>query len=323
VKNSDKDGKEYGCMNGCIYKKKDDSNSGNYFCFKKGSLPVTCTINDSCNIKWGFGLNGNNTRCVSKNTRVNFNWSPSMTHNVNYIGMQGSSSTRAGDTAQGLYMNCVDSPPGLHLPSGNKLNTVPTRPPGYAQTLDEEGTYYFYCGVPGHCKGGVKIQINVQDDCPEATKCTNDQKEDYCSVTWTFANSEEGKGHNICVEEGKEIRFSWNGDKEKHNVNYIGMKGGSVGRGSNNQQQHPAYFYSTCDVPSNSVSGGYLPSGQQVNTQAEKPDVTFTTRETAGTYYYYSAYKDDCKKGLRANVTVVDNLANCPSTSTPCPMPVE
>ena len=43
VKNSDKDGKQNGCLNGCIYKKKDDSNSENYFCFKKGSLPVKCT----------------------------------------------------------------------------------------------------------------------------------------------------------------------------------------------------------------------------------------------------------------------------------------
>ena len=120
---------------------------------------------------------------------------------------------------------------------------------------------------------------------------------------------------------GKTVYFSWNTVKETHNVNYIGMEGGSVARGPNNEQEKAEYFYSNCYVPTNNLDGGILPSGKYVNTQAGKPSSFL--QETAGTYYYYSAYGDDCKKGLRANVTVVDNIANCPSTSTPCTMPEE
>ena len=124
--------------------------------------------------------------------------------------MQASSRTRADETAKDLYTKCVDSPQGLQLPSGRKLNTKTTEPAKYTQTLDEEGTYYFYCGVSGHCKDGVKAQIIVKvdsSDCPAETKCTKDDdddeiEEDYCSVTWTHENSKEGGAHNICVEEG-------------------------------------------------------------------------------------------------------------------------
>ena len=99
------------------------------------------------------------------------------------------------------------------------------------------------------------------------------------------------------------------------------MDGGSQARGAGGMWEKADYFYSNCYIPGGSPGGGRLPSGKSVNTQAGKP-ASFS-QETAGTYYYYSAYKgeDDCKNGLRANVTVVDNLANCPSTSTPCTMP--
>ena len=73
------------------------------------------------------------------------------------------------------YDNCSSSSPVATFPSGNDV--VP---------LAAAGTRYFICGLPGHCAGGMKVQVNVQS---KVVRCRGRGARQRCSQTTPPASS--------------------------------------------------------------------------------------------------------------------------------------
>ncbi|KAK9705229.1 hypothetical protein RND81_07G042000 [Saponaria officinalis] len=59
------------------------------------------------------------------------------------------------------YENCV---------TGNALETFND---GKTSITLKQGAMYFICGIPGHCKGGMKLQVNVGDSSSSSTPATS------------------------------------------------------------------------------------------------------------------------------------------------------
>eukprot|EP00249_Psilotum_nudum_P004722 c18220_g1_i1 orf=348-986(+) len=93
-------------------------------------------------------------------------WSIPVIVNVNYTTWSRRHSFRVGDILlfryiQGIhtvdqvkrtdYETCNDAEPMSHYTDGNTLIF-----------LSRTGAYYFICGIPGHCTGGQKVEIQVK-----------------------------------------------------------------------------------------------------------------------------------------------------------------
>ncbi|KAM3211296.1 hypothetical protein ACQJBY_064844 [Aegilops geniculata] len=67
------------------------------------------------------------------------------------------------------YDNCSSSSPVATFPSGNDV--IP---------LAAVGTRYFICGLPGHCAGGMKVQVNVRS---KVVRCRRRGTRQRCTQT--------------------------------------------------------------------------------------------------------------------------------------------
>ncbi|KAI4972679.1 uclacyanin 1-like [Hordeum vulgare subsp. vulgare] len=87
---------------------------------------------------------------------------PAATHNV-------------VEVTKTAYDNCSSSSPIATFPSGNDV--IP---------LAAVGTRYFICGLPGHCAGGMKIQVNVES---KVVRCRGRGARQRCRQTTPPASS--------------------------------------------------------------------------------------------------------------------------------------
>ncbi|GAB2252221.1 hypothetical protein Droror1_Dr00005068 [Drosera rotundifolia] len=89
-------------------------------------------------VDWTLGTDYSSwaTKAINTGDTIVFNYDGS--HNVEVVD-------------QSDYTNCVSS------------NAIQTYSNGKSSiTLTQSGPMYFICGFPGHCSGGMQLQINVQ-----------------------------------------------------------------------------------------------------------------------------------------------------------------
>ncbi|KAF7101924.1 hypothetical protein CFC21_103131 [Triticum aestivum] len=86
------------------------------------------------------------------------------------------------------YDNCSSSSPVATFPSGNDV--IP---------LAAVGTRYFICGLPGHCAGGMKVQVNVQS---KVVRCRRRGARQRCTQTTPQPNSAAQAGAQPVVALG-------------------------------------------------------------------------------------------------------------------------
>merc|ERR1712142_87001 len=100
------------------------------------TLLVTVTQGKNTDINW---IIQSVNKCVSKGDTVTFKWSGT-NHNVEKV-------------TKDVYDSCD----GITETEGS--------PGPFTFKAEKKGTFYFVCGVEGHCDGGQKAKIEVKDKC--------------------------------------------------------------------------------------------------------------------------------------------------------------